>query len=104
MSNRDAERLLALTARLPEPRASPTSVRATCTALGAERYADLVRLAAADAEGDLAQRSPKCWPLPSWQLKRLPVGGDDFWPGRRRGAARRRFSPWRSRAVDRLCS
>ena len=80
MSNRDAERLLALTADpLPELWASPTERARDLHRLGAERYADLVPLAAADAEGDPgAALAEALAAAKAWQPKRLPVGGNDI--------------------------
>ena len=70
-----------------DPRASagPSALRRPTRArdlhrLGAERYADLVRIAAAEADGDTGSGArPTPWPRPqSWEPRRLPVGGDDI--------------------------
>ena len=59
--------------------ASPTERARDLHRLGAERYADLVRIAAADAAATPAPRSPRLWPRPlAGSRKRLPVGGDDI--------------------------
>jgi poly(A) polymerase len=80
LSNRDAERLLATTREpLPDPLASPTRRARDLHHFGAERYADLVRIAAADAEGDpRAALADALAAAGSWEPKRLPVGGDDI--------------------------
>jgi poly(A) polymerase len=80
MSKRDAERLLALAADpLPDLWASPPERARDLHRLGARRYADLVRLAAADASGDPgAALADALAAADAWQPKRLPVGGDDI--------------------------
>ncbi len=65
MANRDAARLLAMTQEpLPDLNATPGERARDLHRLGAERYADLIRIAAADAGAIPAQRSPRRWPLP----------------------------------------
>jgi poly(A) polymerase len=90
MSKRDAERLLALTADpLPELRASSPERARQLHRLGAERYADLVRIAAADAgrsDAALVQAPPDpaialaeaLAAATEWQPQRLPVDGNDI--------------------------
>lgn len=79
LSNREVDRLLALTrTSLPSLGAAPATRRRDLHRLGAERYADLVRLAAAEAAAD--PRSALADALAAaaaWQPRRLPVGGDD---------------------------
>ena len=79
MANRDAARLLALTRDpLPDLRAAPTERARDLHRLGAARYADLVRIAAADAEDDpAAALADALAAATTWQPRRLPVGGDD---------------------------
>src|SRR5690606_34279695 len=93
LANRDAARLRALTREpLPDLHASPQARARDLHRLGAERYADLVRLAAADAENDPgAALADALAAAESWRPKRLPVGGDDILalgvpPGPRVGA------------------
>jgi poly(A) polymerase len=80
MSNRDAERLLALTADpLPELWASSPERARHLHRLGDERYADLVRIAAADASRDpVAALAEALAAAASWEPRRLPVGGNDI--------------------------
>jgi poly(A) polymerase len=111
MSNRDAERLLALTADpLPEPWASPPERARDLHRLGAERYADLIRIAAADiGHSDAAPAEAGRDPAAAladavaagdaWQPKRLPVGGNDILalgvpPGPRVGALLATLEAW----------
>jgi poly(A) polymerase len=111
LSNRDAERLLAVTREpLPDLRASPQARARDLHCLGAERYEDLARIAAADAdrariaaaEGDDDPRGPLADALAaakSWHPKRLPVGGDDVLAlgvpaGPRVGAILRALEAW----------
>jgi poly(A) polymerase len=80
MSKRDAERLLALTADpLPELRASSPERARQLHRLGAERYADLVRIAAADASRDpVAALAEALAAAAGWEPRRLPLGGNDI--------------------------
>jgi poly(A) polymerase len=80
MANRDAARLLALTREpLPDVSASPSERARALHRLGAERYADLVRLAAADVAGaPPAALAEALAAAVAWEPKRLPVGGDDI--------------------------
>jgi poly(A) polymerase len=80
MANRDAERLLALTeASLPELWAAPRQRARDLHRLGAGRYADLVRIAAAEAGRDPRGALADALAAAStWEPKRLPVGGDDL--------------------------
>jgi poly(A) polymerase len=111
MSNRDAERLLALAADpLPDLWASPTERARHLHRLGAERYADLVRIAAADiGHSDAAPAETGRDPAAAladalaaadaWQPKRLPVGGNDILalgvpPGPRVGALLAALEAW----------
>jgi poly(A) polymerase len=101
MSNRDAERLLALAADpLPDLWASPTERARHLHRLGAERYADLVRVAAAEASGDPgAALADTLAAADAWQSKRLPVGGNDILalgvpPGPRVGALLAALEAW----------
>jgi poly(A) polymerase len=80
LSGRDAERLLMLAEHpLPALRATPAARRPVLHRLGAERYADLVRLAAAedpsdDAGAALAEALAES---ARWQPKSLPITGHD---------------------------
>jgi poly(A) polymerase len=80
LSSRDAERLSALTqAPLPPLRATPAGRRQALHRLGVERYADLVRLAAAadrseDAGAALAEALAES---ARWQPRTLPITGHD---------------------------
>ena len=81
MANRDAARLLALTAEpLPEPgRRAEASARAICTASAPSAMPIWSGSRRPMPRAIPAQRSPTRWPLPkAWQPKRLPVGGDDI--------------------------
>jgi poly(A) polymerase len=80
LSNRDADRLLALTAsELPGLRASPAARRRDLHRLGKERYADLVRLQAADRAGDPALAlAAALAAAAAWQQRSLPVDGHDI--------------------------
>jgi poly(A) polymerase len=80
MSNRDAERLLALTTDpLPELWASPAERARDMHRLGANRYADLVTIAAAKASRDPAAALAEALAAATaWRPKRLPVGGNDI--------------------------
>ena len=79
LSNRDADRLLALTeVPLPGLTAAPVARRRDLHRLGPERYADLVRLAAADAAGAPGAALVEALAAAAaWRPQRLPVGGDD---------------------------
>jgi poly(A) polymerase len=80
LSSRDATRLLALTQDpLPPLRATPAARRQALHRLGVERYADLVRLAAAadrseDAGAALAEALAES---ARWQPRTLPITGHD---------------------------
>jgi poly(A) polymerase len=91
LSNRDAERLLAMTREpLPDLGASPPARERDLHRRGAERYEDLARIAA--TEGDKDSRARVAEPqsdtresladalaaAKSWEPRRLPVGGDDI--------------------------
>jgi poly(A) polymerase len=80
LANRDAERLLAMTREpLPDLHASPTERARDLHRLGAEPYADLVRIAAANAERyPRAALADALAAAGSWEPKRLPVGGNDI--------------------------
>ena len=79
LSNRDAERLLALT-REPLPRlgAAPAERRRDLHRLGGARYADLARIAAAEAGDPRAALAGALVAADAWHPQRLPVGGDDL--------------------------
>ena len=80
LSNRDAERLLALT-REPLLRldAAPAEWRRDLHRLGKQRFVDLARLAAAEAGGSAgAALADALAEARDWQPRRLPVGGDDL--------------------------
>jgi poly(A) polymerase len=80
LSNRDEERLLALTREtLPPLRAKPAVCRQALHRMGSERYADLARLAAADdMSGDAADALTEALAeAKSWQPKNLPITGHD---------------------------
>jgi poly(A) polymerase len=80
LSSRDAERLAALSQEpLPPLRATPATRRRALHRTGVERYADLVRLAAAeertgDAGAALAEALAES---ARWQPKALPITGHD---------------------------
>jgi poly(A) polymerase len=80
LSSRDAERLAALSQdQLPPLRATPATRRRALHRMGLERYADLVRLAAAeertaDAGAALAEALAES---ARWQPKTLPITGHD---------------------------
>jgi poly(A) polymerase len=80
LSNRDAERLLALSAdALPTLRASPAARGRDLHRLGKERYADLARIAAAEQAGRTGRGLAEALAAAAaWQPKRLPVDGDDI--------------------------
>jgi len=79
LANRDAERLLALTREpLPRLRAAPAARRRDLHRLGGERYADLARIAAADAGRPGAALADALAAAAAWRPQRLPVGGDDL--------------------------
>jgi poly(A) polymerase len=101
MSNRDAERLLALTTDpLPELWASPAERARDMHRLGANRYADLVTIAAAKASRDPAAALAEALAAATaWRPKRLPVGGNDILalgvaPGPRVGALLGALEAW----------
>jgi poly(A) polymerase len=80
LSSRDAERLLASTQDpLPPLRATPAARRQALHRLGAERYADLVRLSAADDPSDdaAAVLAAALAEGERWQPKVLPITGHD---------------------------
>jgi poly(A) polymerase len=80
LANRDAERLLALTREpLPDLAATPAGRQRELYRRGAERYADLALLAAAEAPGDPALAlADALAAAKAWRPRRLPVGGDDI--------------------------
>jgi poly(A) polymerase len=80
MANRDADRLLAMTREpLPELGAAPPARARDLHRMGAECYADLVRIAAAEGDGDArAALGEALAAAKAWKPKRLPVGGDDI--------------------------
>jgi poly(A) polymerase len=80
LANRDADRLRGITRDpLPELGALPAARVRDLYRLGAERYADLVRIAAAEGDGDMpAALADALAAADSWQPRRLPVGGDDI--------------------------
>jgi poly(A) polymerase len=111
MSNRDAERLLALTADpLPDLWAAPTERARDLHRLGAERYVDLIRIVAADighfdaapaevGRNPAAVLADAVAAADAWQPKRLPVGGNDILalgvpPGPRVGALLAALEAW----------
>jgi poly(A) polymerase len=101
LSNRDAGRLLAMAReRLPDLLASPQARACDLHRRGAERYDDLARIAAAEAEGDpRAALDDALAAAGSWEPKRLPVGGDDILalgvpPGPRVGAILKALEAW----------
>jgi poly(A) polymerase len=80
LSSRDAERLAALTQDpLPPLRATPAMRRRELHRMGVERYADLVRLAAAEQRtGDPgAALAEALAESARWQPKSLPITGHD---------------------------
>jgi poly(A) polymerase len=80
LSKRDAERLLALAEDpLPPLRAPAAARRQALHRLGAERYADLVRLAAAEAQEDDAASllAEALAEAERWQPRTLPLSGHD---------------------------
>jgi poly(A) polymerase len=80
LSNRETERLLALTrTELPRLRATPKARRRDLHREGSERYADLVRIAAAEAARDpRAALAQALAAADDWQPERLPLGGHDL--------------------------
>jgi poly(A) polymerase len=79
LSNRDGERLVALTQDpLPPLRATPAARRRALHRLGAERYLDLIHVAAADDGADAgAALADAVRESGRWQPKSLPITGDD---------------------------
>jgi poly(A) polymerase len=80
LSSRDAERLLMLVEEpLPPLRATPAARRQTLHRLGAEPYADLVRLAAAeDSADDVGMVLADALAASAhWRPKTLPITGHD---------------------------
>ena len=79
LANRDGARLLALTAApLPRLRAPPRERRRDLHRLGRERYAELVRIAAAEAtRAPRAALADALAASGDWRPRRLPVDGDD---------------------------
>jgi poly(A) polymerase len=80
LSGRDAERLLSLTGDpLPPLRATPAARRQTLHRRGAERYADLMQLAAAEdrSEDAAAALAEALAESARWQPKALPITGHD---------------------------
>ena len=86
LSNRAALRLTALTATpLPSLTDAPAARRRALYRLGAQTYADLARLAAAEQPDQAAAGQPDRAALAAalaaaaaWQPRKLPVGGDDL--------------------------
>jgi poly(A) polymerase len=80
LANRDAARLRAMTLEpLPDFGASPRARARDLHRLGADRYADLVQIAAAEGAGDLRTALADVLAAArSWRPRRLPVGGDDI--------------------------
>jgi poly(A) polymerase len=79
MANRAAERLLAMTQQpLPELGAAGCERARDLHRLGPERYADLIRIAAADAGDSGAALAGALAAAHDWRPKRLPVGGNDI--------------------------
>jgi poly(A) polymerase len=80
LANRDADRLRGMTRDpLPELGALPAARVRDLYRLGAKRYADLVRIAAAEGDGDTsAPLADALAAAKNWKPKRLPVGGDDI--------------------------
>jgi poly(A) polymerase len=80
LSNNDAARLLALSQEpLPPLRATPRARRQALHRLGAERYMDLSRLAAAEegAEDSSTALAEAAAESARWQPRPLPITGDD---------------------------
>jgi poly(A) polymerase len=100
MSNRDAERLLAMTQEpLPHLDAAPSERARDLHRLGAERYADLIRIAAPDAGDFRTALAEALGAAAAWHPKRLPVGGNDILalgvaPGPRIGAVLAALEAW----------
>ena len=101
MANRDAARLLAMTEEpLPDLGAPPGERARALHRLGAERYVDLIRIAAADATADpRAELADALAAAAAWRPKHLPVGGDDILAlgvpaGPRVGAILRALEAW----------
>ncbi len=77
LSNRDADRLLALVQDpLPDLRATPAERRRALHRWGAAHYADLARLAAAEGAGDTAL-ARALREASAWQPRSLPLTGHD---------------------------
>jgi poly(A) polymerase len=99
LSSRDADRLAALTATpLPPLAAVPAARRRALHRLGAETYADLARLAAAERP-DPAALAAALAAADAWQPQKLPLGGDDLIalgvpPGPRLGALLAALEDW----------
>jgi poly(A) polymerase len=101
MANRDAARLLAMTGSdLPDPRAEEGARARDLHRLGAECYADLVRIAAAEAAGEVGDALTEALAAAAtWEPKRLPIDGDDILAlgvpaGPRVGALLRALQAW----------
>jgi poly(A) polymerase len=78
LSNHDAERLAALTeAALPALAAPAAERRRALYRMGAPRYRDLVRLAAAE-KPDPAALAATLAEATAWRPPKLPLGGDDL--------------------------
>jgi len=101
LSKRDAARLAGMTRDpLPAPEASPALRRRAIYRLGAERYADLVRLAAAEAPRvPRAALEDALETARTWRPPALPVTGHDLLdlgvpPGPRVGEILRAVEDW----------
>ncbi len=101
LANRDAARLEAMTgAPLPALEASSAERRRALHRLGPELYADLVRLAAADARGDASlPLADALAEAVAWRPRKLPLGGDDLLalglaPGPRLGDILAQIEAW----------
>jgi poly(A) polymerase len=80
LANRETARLHDMTREpLPDLGAAPQARARDLHRLGAECYADLVRIAAAEGDGDMrVALADALAAARSWQPRRLPVGGDDI--------------------------
>ena len=99
LSNREAERLAALTtAPLPALAASAVERRGALYRIGPERYRDLARLAAAEAP-DASGLASALAEAAAWRPRKLPIDGDDLLalglpPGPRLGALLAAVEDW----------
>ncbi len=101
LANRDAARLGAMTASpLPALDASGAERRRALHRLGPEAYADLIRLAAAEAGGDAGPAlAAALAEAAAWRARKLPLGGDDLLalglpPGPRLGSILAAVEAW----------